>query len=148
MGDLALASKIFATPERFLWCPESRTVVVADVHVAIEESLAGAGLYVPELQGAGPGGDLGRRWEKLVERGPRRVVVAGDLFDRPEPGRRAVEMCWELLRRLPGECGVTVIRGNHDPSKEVLQRLIGERVEVADEGPGFGMGLRRRTLLV
>ena len=127
--DLVLSRGLVATPERFLWCEGERTAVVADVHLGIEESLARAGFYVPDLQGEA----LRRRWKGVVDRRPERVVVAGDLFDRPEPGRAAVEMCWEMLRCLPEECRVTVIRGNHDPAAKVLKELIGERVEIADE---------------
>ncbi|MDX2286094.1 MAG: exonuclease subunit SbcD [Bacteroidia bacterium] len=44
------------------------------------------------------------------------VLVAGDLFDQPNPPVEAVELCYRTLRRLSanGRRAVIVIAGNHD----------------------------------
>lgn len=44
------------------------------------------------------------------------VLVAGDLFDGPEPERADVDLAREVLRRLADDRPVFAIPGNHDPA--------------------------------
>lgn len=77
------------------------------------------------LGGFGPAADERRRAIRDAFRGlPARaeawdvhaVLVAGDLFDAPEPERADVDLAREVLRRLAADRPVFAIPGNHDPA--------------------------------
>src|SRR4051794_330644 len=119
--DLPLTTSIFATPHRFLWHAPTKTAVLADVHLGIESSLSAQGIYLPHVQGP----IVRRQWNALLERHPAHIVVAGDLFDRPQPDERAVALCHTLFHQVEETCRVTLIRGNHDPAGEALRDVVG-----------------------
>src|SRR4051794_36266433 len=88
-ADLPVLPGVLATPNRFLWCPESRTAILADLHLGQAASLARAGLFVHDQ--ALPA--LRQAWDFLVARSPERVIIAGDLFDAPRVDEEAVAVC-------------------------------------------------------
>jgi len=113
MPDLPILPTVLATPSRFLWHPDSRTAILADMHLGQAASLARAGLFVPDQ--ALP--SMRRSWEDLVARSPERLIIAGDVFDSPRIDADALRVCMELLARLPPACRVTITPGNHDPQE-------------------------------
>jgi uncharacterized protein len=109
--DLQLVDGIFATPHRFIWLPESRTAILADLHLGASESLAKAGLAIPDHSAA----RLRESWAKIIQREPRHAIIAGDLFDSPDPPNAAYKLVNELFGTLPPEYRLTLTPGNHDP---------------------------------
>jgi metallophosphoesterase superfamily enzyme len=116
MTDLALADGFFATPYRFLWHAPSRTAILSDLHLGVEATLARQGFYLPDTSTAA----IRAAWERIVERTPAEVVIAGDLFDAPAALPAALPLFQTLLAALPRSCTVTVLPGNHDPSADAL----------------------------
>jgi metallophosphoesterase superfamily enzyme len=127
MTDLPLADGFFATPYRFLWHASSRTAILSDLHLGVEATLARQGFYLPDTSTAA----IRAAWERIVERQPAQVVIAGDLFDAPATMPAALPLFQTLLATLSQSCSVTVLPGNHDPSLETLaDALDGPNVSV------------------
>jgi putative SbcD/Mre11-related phosphoesterase len=101
---------LFAHPSGALWIPESKTLLVADVHLGYSWAQRRRG----EL---GPLADARTR-EKLYavcrELLPTCLVFLGDLVHAPRPC--APERVWieETLTQLAGAAELIVVRGNHD----------------------------------
>jgi len=108
-------------PERALWLPRRRWLLLADVHLAKAEHAQALGVPVPSDGGRA---DLerisllGRRLQ------PRHVFILGDLVHHPRAVTGALE---ELVRRTLATlaCRVTWIEGNHDRQRP-LGGLRGE----------------------
>lgn len=118
-----------------------RLLHLADVHLGASMSSFGdlAGERGRRLL------DAFRELPSIAEReGAHAVLVAGDLFDRPEPGAEAVAAAAETFARLEeADRPVFVVPGNHDSSTlhhhPYAEPLGGARVFLA---PGF----ERRTV--
>jgi metallophosphoesterase superfamily enzyme len=134
-GSLRLIDGFAAYPERFLWHGDTRTAILADLHLGGEANLARAGIYMPDVAAHAIKG----AWARMAALAPARVVVAGDLFDSPEVGEGARRLWSKLAASLPAGCELLVTPGNHDPSEETLRTLVGEgaRIEPAAEVAGW-----------
>lgn len=99
-------------PERALFWPRTRTLVVADLHWGKAATFRAAGIPIP----AGTtSGDLARLDAVLDRTGAERMVILGDLFHAPE-GRAAARTIaalrrWRLAR---ADVDMLLVRGNHD----------------------------------
>ena len=94
-------------PERALWLPRRRWLLLADVHLAKAEHAQALGVPVPSDGGRADLGrlaDLGRRLQ------PRRVFILGDLVHHPRAVTPALEQ--QLQQTLADlACPVTWIEG-------------------------------------
>jgi putative SbcD/Mre11-related phosphoesterase len=121
------------TPWRFAYEEETGTVVLSDMHLGAEVSLARQGMYLPDMSSKG----ILRVWEKVVGTGPTRIVIAGDLFDAAAPDVGAVRLFGELLQMAPPACEVILTPGNHDPEEAWLRDMFERmRIEAAVEVGG------------
>ncbi|HVS73301.1 MAG TPA: metallophosphoesterase [Phycisphaerae bacterium] len=138
MNDVPLGDGFFATAHRFVWHEATRAAVLSDVHLGAELTLREQGLYLPDVSY----GAIRAAWGRMVERGPRRVVIAGDLFDSPGVVEAALPLVRELVGALPEGCEVTVLAGNHDPGAEAMRAVLGELgvgVEAATAVGGYAV---------
>jgi putative SbcD/Mre11-related phosphoesterase len=124
---------LFATGYRFLWHAPTSTAILADLHLGVEVTLAKHGLYLPVANDR----NIKESWERVAGsdgKSPKRVVIAGDLFDSRQPPESAVQTCRELLRKLR-EKGIaaTITPGNHDPTAKEMAELLDEEVEIVPE---------------
>jgi metallophosphoesterase superfamily enzyme len=116
--DLPITPDLFATPDRFLWHPATRTAILADLH----------------LTAPFPGNSPTRAaFARLAARNPARVILAGDLVDLPELNESALAACRDLFALLPTACRLTLTPGNHDPADLVTALHI-------DSTPAFAFG--------
>ena len=112
---------------RFAWHEATRTVVIADVHLGAEVSLARQGIYLPDVSTRG----ILRAWDEVVKvggaggAGAKRVVMAGDVFDTPVPNAGAVGLLERLMGMLGEGVEVVVTRGNHDPEEGFWREKLG-----------------------
>jgi DNA ligase-associated metallophosphoesterase len=99
-------------PERAVFWPAARTLLVADVHWGKAATFRVAGIPVP---GGGTADDLARLDRALARTGARRLLVLGDLF-HARAGRVASRTLATLRawRERAGALEITLIRGNHD----------------------------------
>lgn len=101
---------LWAHTSSALWLPESRTALIADVHL-------GYGWAQRRRGELGPLADFRTR-EKLhamfEELQPQRVVFLGDLVHAPRPCAPEREWIEETLTKLSGHAALVAVRGNHD----------------------------------
>ena len=105
--------------------PQSRTLIVADLHFEKGSGLARRGRLLPPYDTRATLAALGtliERWQ------PRRVVALGDSFHDRDAGERIAAADLEVLGGLMRGRDWIWVRGNHDP--EPPARCGGE---VADE---------------
>lgn len=59
---------------------------------------------------------LDQVFEALIEHKPDVLIIAGDIFDRASPPRRAVSQFNEFVRRVASKTAtaIVLIAGNHD----------------------------------
>ncbi|AFL94995.1 hypothetical protein containing phosphoesterase domain [Thermococcus cleftensis] len=89
-----------------------KDLVIADLHIGFEESMAREGNYVPNL--------LDRLIQEVLavvkKERPKRLIIDGDLKHSFVPFRREREELERFFDALEGEVDeIIVVRGNHDP---------------------------------
>ncbi|QDA30648.1 metallophosphoesterase [Thermococcus indicus] len=108
-----------------------RDLVIADLHIGFETSLAREGNYVPNLLE-----QLIRKVLAVVrsER-PKRLIIDGDLKHSFVPFRQEREELGRFFDALEGEVDeIIVVRGNHDPGILWLRERGVEIVEGLEVG--------------
>lgn len=135
------------TPERAVYLPCERALLLADTHWGKAEALRRRGIGVP----SGTGDEQRDRLTRVIERvGPRRVIVLGDLVHAPIGlSERVIERARSWVEAVGplGVDSVELVAGNHDATLggERLSAFLG-RVGIADLGPearlGCGLVLR------
>jgi putative SbcD/Mre11-related phosphoesterase len=124
MSDLPITDAFIATPHRFLWHPATATAILSDVHLGAEAELTRRGIFMPDVSIR----PLYHAWNHLLltlsGQKQSRLIIAGDLFDTPNPGTDAVDTAIALFEALPPSCRITLIPGNHDPAAPVLARMF------------------------
>lgn len=101
-------------PQRALFLPQERALVIADAHWGKSETLRSAGIPMP----AGVLDEQLARLDAALDAArPETLIVLGDLFHAPagvtESLRRRV-MDWLAARRRRAPLRVRLIEGNHD----------------------------------
>lgn len=95
-----------------VYVKETRTCVISDIHIGLEEELFAQGLVFPLRERE----ELLRRIEMVLERfDPRRFILAGDVvhsFGRADQRiRRKLEV---ILNTIRSRCDLILISGTHD----------------------------------
>ncbi len=109
-STLSLLPGLLAHPSGALWIPETRTALVADVHLGYSFAQRRRG----EL---GPLADTAAKDKLLAlsaDLQPRQFVFLGDLVHAPRPcapERRWIE---DVLIQLSSDANLIAVRGNHD----------------------------------
>ncbi len=107
---VCLLPGLYAHPAGALWLPESRTAIIADVHLGYSWAQRRRG----EL---GPLADFRTR-EKLLalvdNLQPGRIVFLGDLVHAPRPCAAERECIENTLIELSQRAALIAVRGNHD----------------------------------
>lgn len=102
--------KIELLPEKALYWPKPKILVVADLHLGKAAAFRSAGIPIPE-------GDMQRdldRLQKIIEaKGAERCIIVGDLFHhRTGMGEHTLNVIETWMENLP--CALDLILGNHD----------------------------------
>ena len=123
-------------PERALYWPRRRTLIVADVHLGKDAVFRRAGLPIPAGSVAS---DLARL-EVLVDRfAAERLLVLGDLLHAPLHATKDAEWVEQVaaFRARHAALAFDVVRGNHDRQPERVPSSWGLRwlVDPTHEGP-------------
>lgn len=98
-----------------LYLKDSRTLVLADLHIGFEEALAKQGVLVPRFQYK----DMIDRLEQIFAKvSPKTVVLNGDLKHEFGPiTRQEWKETMRLFDYLSRKCDkIVVVKGNHDPN--------------------------------
>jgi len=105
------SDRVTLLPERAVWLTDSRSLLVADLHLGKAQSFRRAGIPVPAGTTAATLGRLGT----LIERhAPAELIVLGDFLHGPlaqqGPAIDALALWRARYPRLP----IRMVRGNHD----------------------------------
>lgn len=113
--DLVVAGEpVRLLPERALWWPAARTLVVADLHWGKTDTFHAFGIPVP---GEVLADDLARLARAMDRTDAARVLVLGDLVHgRLLPTTVEAVAAWRARR----PARLTLVRGNHDRHAPVL----------------------------
>lgn len=126
MKLLELAPGRWAHPSGALWLDESRTALLADVHL-------GYGWALRRRRQLGPVQD--KVQQKLIatiaDLKPRAVVFVGDVVHAPRPGLQERASIETALHGLSEQAELILIPGNHD--RRFLKDYPGAPVRVASE---------------
>lgn len=108
----------------------SRTLVVADLHLAIEREIAKSGINIPSQANK----IKKKIYELLLKTRAKKLIILGDVKHKV-PG-----MSWQeqkeipkFLKELSKRVKVAIIRGNHD---SFIERLVPKGVDLINSG-GF-----------
>ncbi|MGF1448619.1 MAG: ligase-associated DNA damage response endonuclease PdeM [Opitutales bacterium] len=97
--------------EKAVWCAETGTLFIADVHLGKTATFRREGIPLPE---GGTDHDL-RRLTDLIERHrPRQLIVLGDLIHARQGVDGHVTESFGAWRAQWASLNVLLIRGNHD----------------------------------
>lgn len=111
MLEIEFAHKLLQLlPEKALFMPESKTLLVADVHLGKAASLRARNFYAPEGMGLF---DLQRISALLVEHAAQRLIVLGDLIHARD-GLHAPELESFGRWRSKHDVEMILVMGNHD----------------------------------
>lgn len=116
-------------PERALWWPRRRALLVADLHLGKEDVFRASGIPIP---GGTTGRDLAALARLVRDTEAGELVVLGDFFHGPDSRSGAVLEALARWREALGPCRVTLVRGNHDRTAGDPPETLGFRVV---EGP-------------
>ncbi len=99
--------------ERAAWLPQSRGLLVADLHLGKAQSFRRAGIPVP----SGTTAAMLERLDRLIERlAPSALIVLGDLLHGPLSQRGPAIHALAQWRARHAALAVRMVRGNHDAS--------------------------------
>lgn len=120
-------------PGRAAMLPESKTLLVADLHLGKAATFRRSGLPVPEGSSRA---DLARLAGLVATTAARRLVILGDLFHATRGCTPAVFAEFASFRRSLTGVQVVLVSGNHDRGVVLPADLgIDERVERLQEPP-------------
>lgn len=97
-------------PEHGVWCPRTRTVWVADLHLGKEESFRKSGFPVPDLRED----DLSRLSHMLERTSANQLVILGDLIHARSGLSTRLTEEFSNWRVQHAGIDIVLIRGNHD----------------------------------
>ncbi|WP_028295238.1 ligase-associated DNA damage response endonuclease PdeM [Olivibacter sitiensis] len=124
IGVELMGREVWLLPEKALYVPHSRSLVIADLHLGKSAHFRKAGIMMP--QGVGNDKDY-RRLQVLMDRWqPKRVLFLGDLFHSELNGD------WHLFSDFAtsdmGDIEMILIEGNHDVLHQDLYARAGLKV--------------------
>lgn len=134
MTPFAAHPSLTLLPEGAVYLTDSRTLVIADLHLGKSAAFRAKGLPVPEGDTAR---DLGRVRALVEKHQAARIIVAGDLFHAPSG------ITPELESELGGFLNAisipfTLVLGNHDAKLRTIPAGL-DCVERLDLGNGLGI---------
>jgi DNA ligase-associated metallophosphoesterase len=103
--------KLELHPEKAVYWPVRRTLLIADAHFGKTASFRQAGLPVPEDTTAA---DTGRLSQLLRKTGAGRLIVLGDLLHAQAAHEEATRSALEEWRAVHRQLEIILVEGNHD----------------------------------
>ncbi len=109
-------------PEKALWWPDKKWLVIADLHVGKVEHFRKEGIGVPALAGM----TTVHRLEALIQTlSPSRIIFLGDLFH--SRANQSVDYFEKRINSLNTD-GLVLIQGNHDIMAADIYSYLGIEV--------------------
>lgn len=118
---------LFLLPERAIFLEQSRTLLVADMHLGKDEAFRASGIPVP----LGPGErTLDRLSNVLDDTHAQRLVILGDLLHAPLGNTQRVFNALDAWRQRYSQMSIILVRGNHDHFESAWQNKL--KIEIVD----------------
>lgn len=122
-------------PEKAIFSPRRRSLIVADVHIGKGAMFRALGVPVPVGSSSK---DLSRLSSLIEITGARRLVILGDFFHARTGRDDALHAAIAAWRRSHAEVRMLLVRGNHDRSAgRVLDEWGIEEVEERYDDDGL-----------
>lgn len=115
-------------PERAIWWPEEKTLLVADVHFGKSAEFRMQGIPVPEgdsMESLNRMGALVEAWDA------DRIIVLGDLFHGAAANQNEVQMLFQEWIKRYVSLSIQLVPGNHDRHAKHLPQNLGIEVTAA-----------------
>jgi uncharacterized protein len=112
MQILVAGTEVVIDPAGALWLPESRTLVVSDLHLEKSSSFARRGMFLPPYDS---GATLLALAALVLRRNPRCIISLGDSFHDSGGYGRLMESDRARLQSLQRGREWIFVSGNHDP---------------------------------
>ena len=103
--------RLAVLPERALYWPRKKTLIIADPHFGKAATFRQAGIPVPQGTTAT---DLDRLRVLIARTGAERLVVLGDFFHARSGRQEETLSAMGAWREEHGQLEVLLVRGNHD----------------------------------
>lgn len=117
-------------PQRALYWPARRRLMIADLHLGKGEVFRSAGIAVPT---GGTGQDLQRLSEVLAATGARSLWVLGDFLHAARSAR--ADAAWQAFRQAQADVGMAVVLGNHDRAFHAPDAGVEVQADGVGDGP-------------
>ncbi len=98
-------------PERAIWWPARRTLIVADVHLGKGAALRRQGVAVPHGVSAA---DLDRLSALISRHALQRLLMLGDVFHARPGADEPMMAAFDHFRDRHPALDIAIVRGNHD----------------------------------
>ncbi len=138
MRTVVSETEVLLDPAGALYLADSRTLVVADLHLEKASAFARRGMLLPPYD---TGATLRQLSYLVLQRDPRRVIALGDSFHDSDGFGRLSDADRLRLAALQGGREWIWIAGNHDPE---LPESIGG--DVAEEVQADGLCFRHQPV--
>lgn len=125
-------SRLELLPDRAVFWPQARTLLVADVHLGKGAALRRAGIAVPS---GGSRDDFARLDRLIRHHRPERLLVLGDLFHARLEADDPLLASFAAFRARHRAMAMAAIRGNHDRKTRRPPALELEWHDALVEGP-------------
>jgi uncharacterized protein len=127
--EIALAGETVALlPEKALFWPRARMLVVADIHFGKAASFRALGVPVPR---GTTGQNLDALDQLLARHGARHILFLGDFLHARAAHAAATQAALLAWRQRHPELALTLVRGNHDRHAGDPAAALG--IELVDE---------------
>ncbi len=103
---------IFLTSHLCVWYRSENTVIIADIHLGYESSLADEGITVPRVHKK----KILNRLSTILDRySPKNLIIAGDLKHEFSKNRdQEFREIFEIIDYIQERTHLSIVRGNHD----------------------------------
>lgn len=98
-------------PQRAMWWPARKTLIIADPHIGKDDTFRRAGIPVPASLAKA---DFARLSSLISTLGPQRLVVLGDFYHARPDAKDHGQAALRAWRESHPALDVTIVRGNHD----------------------------------
>jgi uncharacterized protein len=127
---------VYLLPERALYWPRERALIVADLHVGKADVFRARGIPIPAGSSAQTLARLSlalARTEEISTAPAAQIIVLGDFFHAKESLNESTLEALQIWRAAHREIAITIVEGNHDQHAGTKHLAQISDIRVVDE---------------